>query len=106
MPPFIKRAAIEGFLDLTAELTAADFAGLIYNNVSLWREVVPAEVKQVLSEGAKQGLNRVWVNIAHPELAREWIIEARPELASILNSEIGKPWFRKTFYEIKEAVEG
>jgi hypothetical protein len=105
VPFFIKRAAIEGFLALTEELTVSDFSRLIAANVSLWRDIIPEEVKTILRDGAKQSLNSVWIGIAEPELAFEWILEARPELTHVLNNVHGKAWFIKTFYEIKNAVE-
>ena len=104
LPSDVKQAAVDYFLQLTKSISASQFSGMVAVDISLWKDCIPGELQEIMLDGAKDTMTKMWVKMVSDQNILDWVLESRPDLKEIFSSYKGKVWFLKQVNQIKQEL--
>jgi hypothetical protein len=92
-------AAKDIFDALTGELTLSHVSRMVENNISLWQQCVPEELKTQVREMASSF--KFTVSMFPNSMICKWIVDSRPDLRPVLDNDKGYIWLESLVNELR-----
>lgn len=105
IPKDVKDNAVSGFLALTREVSASDFDKLAKGNVSIWKQCLNNDSRELFRAGFRDNkLAAALMPLIDEDMILDMIIEARTDLDALFKLAYAKLWLFNQIQEIRTEV--
>lgn len=102
IPTEVKDDCTAFFATVMEPLDDSYISDFIDQDISLWKQIIPPELKQVWIDNV--GQYSYLVKLADREMILGWVVTARPDLKQLFETPKGRLWFYKQWTEIMNEI--